>query len=132
VSQTGEVVGTHHGVHRFTIGQRRGLGVSAPEPLYVLSIRPESAEVVVGPRDALHRTTLTASQVNWVSGRPHEQWTPVRAQIRYKHTAAPARVRALDEERAELEFDEPQSAITPGQAVVFYEGDLCLGGGWID
>jgi tRNA-specific 2-thiouridylase len=132
VNQAGEVVGSHPGVHRFTIGQRRGLGVSAPEPLYVLSIRPESAEVVVGPRDALGRTTLTASQVNWVSGRPLQRWTSVRAQIRYKHAAAPARVRALAEDRAELEFVEPQSAITPGQAVVFYDEQVCLGGGWIE
>jgi tRNA-specific 2-thiouridylase len=132
VNQAGEVVGSHHGVHRFTIGQRRGLGLSAPEPLYVLSIRPESAEVVVGPRDALGRTTLTASQVNWTSGRPRGQWTPIEAKIRYKHAASAARVRALDGDRAELEFVAPQSAITPGQAVVFYDGDVCLGGGWID
>jgi tRNA-uridine 2-sulfurtransferase len=132
VNQAGEVVGAHPGVHRFTIGQRKGLGLSAPEPLYVLAIRPESAEVVVGPRDALGRTTLTASQVNWVSGHPFERWTPIKAQIRYKHAASPARVRALDAGRAELEFDEPQSAITPGQAVVFYDDDVCLGGGWID
>ena len=76
--------------------------------------------------------TLTASQVNWVSGHPPNDWTPVTAQIRHRHAAAPARVRALDDARAELEFDEPQSAITPGQAVVFYDGDVCLGGGWID
>ena len=128
----GDLMGTHEGVHRFTIGQRKRLGLSAKEPLYVLEIRPETAEVVVGPREALGRATLTASQVNWVSGTPFEQWTPVTAQIRYKHKAAPGRVRAMDDARAEVEFDEPQSAITPGQAVVFYDGDVCLGGGWID
>jgi tRNA-specific 2-thiouridylase len=125
-------VGAHQGVHRFTIGQRRGLGLSASEPLYVLEIRPASAEVVVGPRAALGRTTLTASQVNWVSGVPLTEWTSLRAQIRYKHTAAPARVRALDDARAEVQFEEEQSAITPGQAVVVYDEDCCVGGGWID
>jgi tRNA-specific 2-thiouridylase len=132
VNAQGDVIGAHEGVHRFTIGQRKGLGLSAKEPLYVLEIRPDAAEVVVGPRDALGRATLTASQVNWVSGTPPAEWTPTTAQIRYKHRAAPARVRSIDTTRAEIEFDEPQSAITPGQAVVFYDGDVCLGGGWID
>ena len=132
VNQRGDVVGTHQGVHRFTIGQRKGLGLSAREPLYVLEIRPDAAEVIVGPRDALGRLTLTASGVNWVSGEPPCEWVRLTAQIRHQHTAAPARARALDDSRAELEFDDPQSAITPGQAVVFYDGDVCLGGGWID
>ena len=132
VNQSGEVVGGHEGVHRFTIGQRKGLGLSSRDPLYVLEIRPDAAQVVVGPRDALGRNTLTASQVNWVSGTAPIDWLRVTAQIRYKHTAAPARVRAVDGTRAELEFDEAQTAITPGQAVVFYDGDVCLGGGWID
>jgi tRNA-specific 2-thiouridylase len=132
VNQDGDVIGGHAGVHRFTIGQRKGLGLSSQEPLYVLEIRPDSAQVVVGPREALGRTTLTASQVNWVSGRAPDGWRRVSAQIRYKHAAAPARVRALDTARVEAEFDAAQTAITPGQAVVFYEGDRCLGGGWID
>ena len=132
VNQSGEVVGAHEGVHRFTIGQRKGLGLSARDPLYVLEIKPETAEIVVGPREALGRTTLTASQVNWVSGHPAETWTPVTAQIRHRHAAAPARVRAIDTARAEVVFDEPQTAITPGQAVVFYDGDVVVGGGWID
>ena len=132
VDQSGEVVGSHAGVHRFTIGQRKGLGLSASEPMYVLAIRPASAEVVVGPRGALGRTTLTASQVNWVSGDPAATWTLVHAQIRHRHIAAPARVRAIDTARAEVVFDEAQSAITPGQAVVFYQDDVVVGGGWID
>ncbi len=132
VDRGGAQLGTHNGVHRFTIGQRKGLGLSSNAPLYVIEIRPEQAEVVVGPRDALGGTTLTASQVNWVSGDAPREWTQVTAQIRYRHDAAPARVRATDVARAELEFAEPQTAITPGQAVVFYEGDLVLGGGWID
>ena len=132
VTQTGEVLGGHAGVHRFTIGQRKGLGLSAKEPLYVLEIRPDDAQVVVGPREALGRQALTASDVNWVSGIAPARWQRVTAQIRYKHTAAPARLRALDTGRAEVEFAEPQTAITPGQAVVFYDGEVCLGGGWID
>jgi tRNA-specific 2-thiouridylase len=132
VNQAGAVMGAHEGVHRFTIGQRKGLGLSSKEPLYVLAIRPETAQVVVGPREALGRSTLTASQVNWVSGRPAQDWIGVHAQIRHRHDAAPARVRSIDAARVELEFSEPQSAITPGQAVVFYDGDVCLGGGWID
>ncbi len=132
VDQSGDIVGSHQGVHRFTVGQRRGLGLSASAPLYVLEIRPQTAEVVVGPRAALGRTTLTASQVNWISGRPEPDWRAVTAQIRHRHTPASAHVRALDANRAELAFDEPQSAVTPGQAVVFYDGDVVLGGGWID
>ncbi len=132
VDRDGERLGTHAGVHRFTIGQRKGLGLSARAPLYVLEIRPDASEVVVGPREALGRTTLTASHVNWVSGKAPADWLRVSAQIRYRHDAALARVRPLDEARAELEFDEPQAAITPGQAVVFYNGDLVLGGGWIE
>ena len=132
VNSEGRVLGTHAGVHRYTIGQRKGLGLSTVEPLYVLAIKPESAEVVVGARNSLGRTQLTASQVNWISSSAPAEWRRVSAQIRHRHTAAAARVRRTDEGRAELEFDAPQSAITPGQAVVFYDGDEVLGGGWID
>jgi tRNA-specific 2-thiouridylase len=132
VNSAGRVVGTHAGVHRFTIGQRKGLGLSSTEPLYVLAIEPDEARVTVGPREALGRRSLTASEVNWTSGSPESSWRMVTAQIRHRHTAAPARVRALENARAELEFEEPQTAITPGQAVVFYEGDEVIGGGWIE
>jgi tRNA-specific 2-thiouridylase len=98
----------------------------------VLEIKPESAQVVVGSRDDLGRASLTASAVNWVSGVAPSDWLRVHAQIRHRHAAAPAKVRSVDDGRAELEFDTPQTAITPGQAVVFYEGDEVLGGGWID
>ena len=132
VNTEGQVLGTHGGIHRFTVGQRKGLGLSSAEPLYVLEIKPDSAEVVVGGRAALQRTGVTASQVNWISGAPATSWRMVSAQIRHHHAAAPARVRALDSGRAELEFEVPQSAVTPGQALVFYDGDEVLGGGWID
>ena len=132
VNADGRVLGTHGGVHRFTIGQRRGLGLSSTEPLYVTAINPESAQVVVGSRDDLGRTSLKASKVNWISGHAPADWLRVSAQIRHRHSAAPAKVRSTDEGRIELEFDTPQTAITPGQAVVFYDGDEVLGGGWID
>ena len=132
VDEGGRVVGHHEGVHRFTIGQRKGLGISAPAPLYVLKIEAATGTVTVGPRGSLERTTLTASGVNWIAGDPPAAWLPVSAQIRHRHRAAPGRVRALEDHRAELEFDTPQPAITPGQAVVFYDGDLVAGGGWID
>jgi tRNA-specific 2-thiouridylase len=132
VARDGARLGTHAGMHRFTVGQRKGLGLSSTEPLYVLEIRPDTSEIVVGPRDALNRASFEASQVNWVSGTPASDWLPVTAQIRHRHAAAPARVRAMDDGRAEVEFAEPQSAVTPGQAVVFYDGDIVVGGGWID
>ena len=132
VNAEGRQIGSHGGIHRFTVGQRKGLGLSAPAPLYVLRLEPASGTVVVGERAALDRTTLTAAGVNWVSMPTPEAWTCVTAQIRHHHTAAAGRVRALDGTRAELVFDEPQSAISPGQAAVFYDGDSMVGGGWIE
>lgn len=132
VDHDGRVLGTHGGVHRFTIGQRKGLGLSSTEPLYVLEIKPDSAQVVVGSRDALGRTHLHASRVNWISGEAPADWLSCSAQIRHRHAAAPARVRRTNDGRAEVEFSAPQTAITPGQAVVFYDGDEVLGGGWIE
>jgi tRNA-specific 2-thiouridylase len=132
VDEEGHALGRHGGVHRFTVGQRKGLGIAAPAPMYVLKLDPSTATVVVGPRSALEKTTLTASGVNWVSCDAPEAWTRVEAQIRHRHAPAPGRVRALPDDRAELEFDTPQPAITPGQAVVFYDGDVVVGGGWID
>src|SRR5687768_1205687 len=132
VTADGRRLGSHGGVHRFTVGQRKGLGIAAAMPLYVLRIDAEAGEVTVGPKSALDRTTLAASGVNWVSREAPIDWVPVTAQIRHRHTAAPGRVRAVDGARAELEFDAPQSAITPGQAVVFYDDDTVVGGGWID
>ncbi len=132
VSEGGRVLGTHEGVHRFTIGQRRGLRLSSSAPLYVTHIDAAAARIVVGPKEALGRASLTASGVNWTSGVAPAGWRRVSAQIRHRHPAAPARVRALGDGRAELAFDEPQTAVTPGQAVVVYEGEEVLGGGWIE
>ena len=132
VTESGEQLGTHAGIHRFTIGQRKGLGVSQPAPMYVLRIDADTGDVTVGPRSSLDRTSLTASGVNWVAVDTPGAWRTVTAQIRHRHAPAAARVRALEGGRAELEFDAPQSAITPGQAVVFYQDDVVVGGGWID
>jgi tRNA-specific 2-thiouridylase len=125
-------IGAHGGVHRFTIGQRKGLGIAAPQPLYVLKLDSATGTVVVGAREALEQTRLTASGVNWICTEAPSDWLRVAGQIRHRHAAAPGRVRALADGRAELEFDSSQPAITPGQAVVFYDGDVVVGGGWID
>ena len=127
----GRVIGRHGGVHRFTVGQRKGLGLSSPIPLYVVGIDAGTATVTVGPREALQRTHLTASGVNWVSGAAPDSGTRVTAQIRYRHREAAATLRPMDD-RVDVTFDEPQTAVAPGQAVVFYDGDIVVGGGWID
>ena len=132
VDERGRVLGGHGGVHRFTVGQRRGLGVSASAPMYVLKIEATAGRVTVGPRRSLERASLTASGVNWIAVDAPVGWIPVTAQIRHRHRPAAGRVRASDDGRAEFAFDEPQLAITPGQAVVFYDGNLVVGGGWID
>ena len=132
VTQSGQTVGRHGGIHRFTVGQRKGLGVAAPEPLYVLQLRPDDRTVVVGPRHELERTTLTASQVNWIAGIEPSEPMRVTAQIRHRHQPAAATLRALDGGRAHLAFDAPVVAVTPGQAAVFYQDDVVVGGGWID
>ncbi len=134
VDQDGRVLGRHDGVHHFTVGQRRGLGLASSStgaPLYVLQLKPNDRQVVVGPRAALERVTLTASDVNWIIGEPPAA-ARLAVQIRYRHRAAIAFVRPLGDSRVEVKFDSPQLAVTPGQAVVFYEGDAVAGGGWID
>jgi len=132
VNERGEQLATHGGVHRFTIGQRKGLGVAAQMPMYVLKIDADSGDVTIGPRAALERDRFTASSVNWVSRDPSATWIPAAAQIRHRHRPAIGRVRACDDGRAEFEFDEAQPAVTPGQAAVFYDGDIVIAGGWID
>ena len=132
VNERGEQLAAHAGVHRFTIGQRKGLGVAAQTPLYVLKIDADSGAVMVGPRSALDRASLTASGMNWIGRDASTAWIPAAAQIRHRHRPASSRVRACDDGRAEFEFDEPQPAVTPGQAAVFYDGDVVIGGGWID
>ena len=125
-------IGRHEGVHRYTVGQRKGLRLSTSVPLYVVDIDAATNAVTVGPRDALERTSLTASSVNWIAGSPPGGDGRVTARIRHRHPDAPARVEPLPGDRVGVAFDEPQRAVAPGQAVVFYDRDTVLGGGWID
>jgi tRNA-specific 2-thiouridylase len=131
VDSSGRVLGRHRGLHRYTVGQRKGLGLSGPQPMYVLRLEPDTEQLVVGGRDELARTTLSASSVNWIAGNPPAGPCRVTARIRHRHADAPATV-AADGSRTQITFDTPQIAITPGQAVVFYDGEEVLGGGWID
>ena len=128
----GNVVGRHEGVHRFTVGQRKGLGLSSPVPLYVVGIDAGQKTITVGPREALERTTLTASGVNWIAGGAPAAGSRVTAQIRYRHRDAAASIEPLEGNRVRVNFDSPQSAVAPGQALVMYDGDVVVGGGWID
>jgi tRNA-uridine 2-sulfurtransferase len=132
VDTRGRVLGTHRGVHGLTIGQRKGLGLSAGVPLYVLRLDPDAAQVVVGAREELEKVGLTASSVNWIAGVPPDEPRRVTARIRHRHADAPATVTPETGDRAQVQFDTPQVAITPGQAVVFYDADEVIGGGWID
>jgi tRNA-uridine 2-sulfurtransferase len=132
VDTGGRELGTHSGTHHYTVGQRRGLGVAAREPLYVIATDPKSQTVTVGPNRALMRGALVARDVNWLS------WpgltTPARAavKIRNRHLAASATLHPQADGKVEIRFDEPQRAVAPGQAAVFYSGELVAGGGWIE
>ncbi|MEP7367117.1 MAG: tRNA 2-thiouridine(34) synthase MnmA [Acidobacteriota bacterium] len=132
VSSDGRVLAHHSGVHHFTVGQRKGLGVSAAEPLYVISTDPATQRVTVGSNNDLLRAAFHAKDINWISIPPPS--APVRAEVRIrnKHLPAPATLHPTGDSRVEVRFDEPQRAVTPGQAAVFYSGELVLGGGWIE
>ena len=132
VDSSGKVLGRHTGIHRYTVGQRRGLGISAAIPLYVLKLEPDAGRVVVGPREELGGREFTARDVNWIAGTPPDGPRRITARIRHRHTDAAATVTSDGGTRARVIFDEPQTAITPGQAAVFYDGETVLGGGWID
>jgi tRNA-uridine 2-sulfurtransferase len=133
VDSSGRVLGRHSGTHHFTVGQRRGLGIAAGEPLYVIATEPSTQRVRVGRNQDLFRTFLTAKDVNWLSIAPIEQPTRAQVKIRNKHIPANATLHPVrDSDRIEVRFDEPQRAVTPGQAAVFYSGELVLGGGWIE
>jgi len=127
----GNVLGIHSGTYAYTIGQRQGLGIGAKEPLYVCQIRPGTNEIVVGPREALFTTTLTAEDFNWIGALPEEKKIRVQAQIRYRHEPADGTLTIISPDIVHFEFDTPQWAITPGQAFVCYDGEKVLGGGWI-
>lgn len=133
VTADGRVVGEHAGVHHFTVGQRRGIGIAAAEPLYVIATEPESRRVVIGKNDALLRSSMNVHSVNWISIAAPNSPTRAEVKIRNKHHAAAATiVPSGDPAKIEIRFDEPQRAVTPGQGAVFYSGELVLGGGWIE
>lgn len=131
VDTDGNILGTHQGLLGYTVGQREGLGIAVGKPLYVVALDQPHNRLVVGSREALLASTLTAERVNWVSIAPPDERLHAGVKIRSRHTAAHATLTPLSGDRVRVEFEEPQSAITPGQAAVFYDGDVVLGGGWI-
>jgi tRNA-specific 2-thiouridylase len=131
VGASGEVVGHHAGIHRYTVGQRRGIGIAAERPLYVINIDVAKNQVVVGQQDELLAHDFTAARVNWVAHDCPDNAIRAEVSVRYRHTPAPATITPVAQGRVRVTFDEPQRAITPGQATVFYSGDEVLGGGWI-
>ncbi|OYT70545.1 MAG: tRNA 2-thiouridine(34) synthase MnmA [Chloracidobacterium sp. CP2_5A] len=133
VTTDGRVLGQHAGAHRYTIGQRRGIGVNAGDgrPLYVIGIDAARARVIVGFEEELPGKSLTATRLNWIAREAPTAPLRCAARIRYRHEEAPATVYPLPDGNARVVFDAPQKAITPGQAVVFYDGERVLGGGWI-
>jgi tRNA-uridine 2-sulfurtransferase len=139
VTTTGEVLGHHSGIHSFTVGQRKGLGLTSPEPLYVLNIHPDSHQVTVGADTDLFSRDLTANRLNWISipglapqaSEDRPESIRVHIKVRHRHTPAPATLTWAGDDLVRASFDEPQRAITPGQSAVFYQGDEVVGGGWI-
>jgi tRNA-uridine 2-sulfurtransferase len=132
VTTDGRTIGEHQGIHHFTVGQRKGIGVAAKEPLYVISTDPQTQRVVVGGNDDLLCSRFVARQVNWISIEGVTAPTRAQVKIRNKHAGAQATLHPTAEPtRVDVVFDEPQRAVTPGQGAVFYDSDLVLGGGWI-
>jgi tRNA-specific 2-thiouridylase len=131
VTTTGEVIGTHSGIHNFTVGQRKGLGVATGSPTYVLEIRGDKRQVVVGAGEELYSHGLVGKRPNWIAIDELREPMRVQAKIRYRHEPANATIDRLANGDVQVTFDEPQRAITPGQAVVFYEEDVVVGGAWI-
>jgi tRNA-uridine 2-sulfurtransferase len=131
VTTTGEVLGEHAGIHNFTVGQRKGLGLATGSPLYVIQISGASKQVTVGGEDHLYSRTLRARRVNLIAVDDLHEPMRVSVKIRHRHEPAAATIERTDDDEILATFDEPQRAITPGQAAVFYDGDVVVGGGWI-
>lgn len=132
VSRSGKILGKHRGIINYTVGQRKGLGISAPEPLYVLALNSKNNTVTLGAGEELFIRTLTARDINLIALEKIDGDLRVQAKIRYAHNPQPAILRQLDGDRLHAEFSSPQRAITPGQAVVFYDGEIVIGGGTIE
>jgi tRNA-uridine 2-sulfurtransferase len=131
VTTNGEVIGEHGGVHNFTVGQRKGLGVATGSPLYVIQLKGDARQVVVGPQEELYSRTLRVRRVNLISVDDLREPIRVSIKIRHKHQPAPATIEKINDDEILATFDEPQRAVTPGQAAVFYDDDVVVGGGWI-
>jgi len=131
VTTSGEVIGEHHGIHNFTVGQRKGLGVATGSPLYVIQISGANKQVIVGGEENLYSRTLRARRVNLIAVDDLREPMRVSVKIRHRHEPAEALIEKSDNDEILVTFDEPQRAITPGQAAVFYDGDTVVGGGWI-
>jgi len=131
VTSTGEVIGEHGGIHNFTVGQRKGLGVATGTPLYVIQIMGDTRQVVVGSNEELYAKTLRARRANLIAVADVLEPMRVGVKIRHRHDPAPATIQRTGDDEILVTFDQPQRAITPGQAAVFYDGDMVVGGGWI-
>jgi tRNA-specific 2-thiouridylase len=131
VNENGKVLGRHQGIEFYTVGQRKGLGISSPAPLYVIELDPAANRVIVGAEPSLERDEFQVERCNWISEADPVAPMEVVAKIRYKHPGTPATVTPLPNGRAAVRLHTPQRAVTPGQASVFYQGDTVLGGGWI-
>jgi tRNA-specific 2-thiouridylase len=131
VDRAGTVLGEHRGVLRYTVGQRRGLGIAASEPLYVLEVEAAGNRLVVGPRAGLEAPGLVTEAANWLLSAPPRPGSRAEVQIRYHHAPAPATLWPGEDGSVEVHFDEPQLAVTPGQSAVFYRGERVLGGAHI-
>jgi tRNA-specific 2-thiouridylase len=132
VTSDGKTVGEHAGIHNFTIGQRKGLGVATGAPLYVIQIKGDSRQVVVGSDDELYSCTLRTRRNNLISVQSLDQPMRVSIKIRHRHAGAMAMIEMVESDTIQATFDEPQRSVTPGQAAVFYDGDVVVGGGWIE
>ncbi|HET9785256.1 MAG TPA: tRNA 2-thiouridine(34) synthase MnmA [Terriglobales bacterium] len=132
VTSDGRVVGRHQGIEHFTVGQRKGLGLATGNPLYVIQVDAAAGQVMVGPEEELMARELAGSGCNWIAGDAPSGPVRVEARIRHRHTPAAAWAEPLPSHRLRVTFDAPQRAITPGQAVVLYQGEKVIGGAWID
>ena len=131
VTTDGNVIGEHGGVHHFTVGQRKGLGVSTGSPLYVIQIKGDTRQVVVGNQEDLYRKKMRVKKINLISVAELSEPMRVQVKIRHRHEPASAEIEVSGTDEIMIAFDQPQRAVTPGQAAVFYDGDIVVGGGWI-